>query len=514
MRPGKAASRADSADTGAGGPDDTAADSAEETGDPKPVDLDGDGYADDVDCDDLNATVHPGAEEWCDPVDHDCDGEPLADGVCGKAQDIDAVGHKEMVTGDGNWFALTPDVTGDGIAEIYLMCTSFACDQYNPVDQAGGYGLLHLPAERTATLPDWTDLVTHRWAADVSGTGEDGINPVADVDGDGAPDLTNTSHERGPGLYLVGGPVEPDGGMDNVAGDADAHWTTPGPEIAWGFPAVGGSDFDDDGRADTLVCQYADHETGYGAFDVIFGGPLDREGTVYSRIMGYECQDMNALPDIDGDGIDDVMYENAGANFLSGADMRSADGAAVSDLILATWTADRSEDSTPREEFDYVRGIGDWVGDGGQTIALGQGGAEYDGEQVGEMLLLQTPLPRTVSLNDAVGSWVGVAKYYPFGKYVDTADLDADGADDVIVRVAHANTWLIPHHSGIPGMHNPVDEVGLMYGDAEDRAWMGATAHCDITGDGIDDAIAVHNTDNVLSVIPGWEIPWDEPRYW
>ena len=41
----------------------------------EPIDLDGDGYTSDVDCDDLDGGVRPGASERCDGVDNDCDGE-------------------------------------------------------------------------------------------------------------------------------------------------------------------------------------------------------------------------------------------------------------------------------------------------------------------------------------------------------------------------------------------------------------------------------------------------------
>ncbi|MBX3270249.1 MAG: hypothetical protein KF729_08305 [Sandaracinaceae bacterium] len=40
-----------------------------------PIDRDGDGHADDVDCDDADPTVHPGAREVCDDgIDQNCDG--------------------------------------------------------------------------------------------------------------------------------------------------------------------------------------------------------------------------------------------------------------------------------------------------------------------------------------------------------------------------------------------------------------------------------------------------------
>ena len=73
-------------------------------GDPDCVDddVDGDGFAADVDCDDSDEDIYPGAVEACDLVDSDCDGSLLDGGE----SDLD---------GDGQPDCADTDADGDGV---------------------------------------------------------------------------------------------------------------------------------------------------------------------------------------------------------------------------------------------------------------------------------------------------------------------------------------------------------------------------------------------------------------
>ncbi len=89
--PGKETGTADTE-----GPTDTQADTQTDT-QVESVDEDGDGFFEEEDCDDLDASVNPATSEVCDGVDNDCDG--LVD-------DAD-----DSVEGQGTWYQ---DLDGDG----------------------------------------------------------------------------------------------------------------------------------------------------------------------------------------------------------------------------------------------------------------------------------------------------------------------------------------------------------------------------------------------------------------
>jgi len=157
-----------------------------------PVDADSDGYDSDVDCDDSNPSIHPGADEYCDGIDNDCD---------------DVVDEDDAVDAS-TWY---PDVDEDGYGSQYD--TVVTC--YQPTGYLGSDG--DCDDSDATTYPGATetcdgvdndcDLVVDEDAVDMGTWYQD-----ADGDGVGNSEVSTQSCDQPEGYVSVSGDCDDNDG--------------------------------------------------------------------------------------------------------------------------------------------------------------------------------------------------------------------------------------------------------------------------------------------------------------
>ncbi len=149
-----------------------------------PVDRDGDGYTGDVDCDDAEETVHPGAEEIWNGWDDDCDDSVDADGYYEGTQAVSAVAIYE---GQAHAFTLDCPVAAvrvEGQISVLVSCTP---------DPADDWAQLLLGAELSISVSE--DI---GYATEWTGTSTISSTNGWDTYGDGAitwPDLRSMTFD-------------------------------------------------------------------------------------------------------------------------------------------------------------------------------------------------------------------------------------------------------------------------------------------------------------------------------
>ncbi len=277
----------------------------------------------DLDCDDLDATISPDAAEVCDMVDNDCDGDV--------DMDDDNVDLTDAVDG-------YLDLDGDGFGDEFLGTTAVC---------AGAVGY-----------------------AEVGGDCDDGaiaVNPDAEeVCGNGIDDNCNGS---------------PDAcGLDGQTGVGDAAAALTGVAGDYlGFSLAVG-DFNGDTVDDILMGEYLGHSAYGGAF-VVYGGVSYQDldvSTEYDASFTSNTGTYNYLGkevtsgDWNGDGYDDIALAEYGT-----------DSAWISYGSASGWSGETltgDMDAQLVDAADYYLGyslqdIGDMNGDGISDLFLGAYGA-------------------------------------------------------------------------------------------------------------------------------------------
>jgi len=446
-------------------------------------DADGDGYAGEGaclcesedpylygssdDCDDSDASVHPGATETDDMVDDDCDGaapvgvERVSWRLLGVDED-DRAGHRVAALGD---------VNGDGLGDLSVG----AYDEDSGGSQAGAAYVVYGPVTADLDLADADALLIGAAGGDRASTGLDG---AGDVNGDGFDDVVVGSYyesTRGSysgAAYVVLGPVSGTIDLADAAGvflglDAGDHA---------GYGVGGGHDVDGDGRSDIVVGAFgrdvAGNEagsaylilgpatgssdlssadavlepTGYGdqfgyrvalsgdqdgdgLAEVLVGCPLDDgdfddagsvtiyRGPVYGDAPAYDAKvfgeygangfghDLAGTMDLDGDGLTDLAAGAKMADFLrDGAGAVYVFTSAFEGEKLATEVlAARIIGPAEGSTLYEVDGAGDVDGDGFDDLLLGARFHDGEGEDEGRAWLLFGPVSGNIDLADGGG---------------------------------------------------------------------------------------------------------------
>ncbi len=512
-------------------------------------DFDADGDGDDSldhggsDCDDAHPYVFGGAEEWCDAVDHDCDGETLAPGVCGKEQDVLALWSREWTVPESyeepsfHVAGPVPDLDGDGRAEVLAVCGS--CTWYEYEAHTSAAYLLQWSAEARSEVLDHDQ--THWFYSSDTNLSLNTYGylkrpPAVDWNGDGVLDLPLSSPDDGfsPGrTWLIEGPVFERPSGSSLFDLAAAAWEVLDGTY-YGVQGEAAADLDGDGLSDLITSAYRQDDAGRL---FILPGREDAEGWQALQgephILGDPDEGGSfgtafwVLGDLDGDGTEELAVEDYAFDTASdpalfifnGRDAAGADGELSTELALEKWRWDPSS---------CITGLGDLDGDGLGEWMVGDGEAAHNGPYSGALHVLSGARQHgwdSEPEEAAVGSWLGPHEEAVLGQGCQVGDFDGDGHQELIFSrvTTEVTIWTADRRLEIvqiPGIPEPAAPMpyGLSIGSTEDEhAVRPDLQPSDIDGDGTEDLLLQFNLSmeqDTIFLLPGWQIPWDDPTWW
>lgn len=454
------------------------------------------GYVEEnTDCQDTEATIHPGAEDVCDDgIDSDCDGEEeVGTRVSGTidlaSSDAKLIGE---AAGDSTPLSLaSSDLNGDGHADAVIGSSG--------PDGAGE----NSGAAYVVLGPIVGDLDLSAADAEITGEGvgdHAGTDVAAgDFDGDGSFDLVVGASEEDEGgtdagaVYFVGspssGPISLTSAFAKVTGEA-------GGDHAGQYLAIG--DFDGNSVDDLIVGAPANDSNGaYSGEACIQLGPVSGTHSLADAdacIRGERAESYAgarlATGDFDGDGSVDIAvtaWQDSAFNGVVYLERGFTSGISVLSDLDASWTGEAASDWAGTS-----LATGDWDGDGLDDVMIGAPYNDAAGRTgAGAAYVVPGSSSGAASLSTASVILLGENEADAAGRSVVMADFDADGSTDLVV-----GAWSYDRNAGAAYvLYGPVSGVFDLSGadvkfEGEPNSQAGyALAAGNIDGEGGDDLL-------------------------
>jgi len=506
-----------------------------------PTDADGDGWSTPDDCDDKNPYSFPGAEEWCDPQDHDCNGEPLEEGVCAKTQKVEVI-EGPWIDGDpwedlAYWGVFAGDLDGQPGEEL-LAKTWYSFD--DGVSWYGALAVVSAPLAEPGTRI--TDQADHIFARSWGGMGE--WQGAGDFNGDGADDFIVLEGAAGVAgiINLFLGPSSDWPAVAFTYDAASVVWEDPDPTKteSLGDFVDGQGDINGDGYSELLIEGNNDDYQNVlimGRADTPAGGDTLLDETLNTVRDG---RDYALGPDLDGDGTNDVIGMFSGIHHIPGVDIQPGSAGIWGDL--GAWVkydvygGDNCQ--LMYDHDDALLDAGDFTGDGIPDLGfhcdedLGTANGEDPTLYLIDGAALASSEPGFHLMDLAYGPWLMLLDERDVNeRALPLSDIDGDGQDDLWSTGCGTGPdgtgcryYFYLSTDGVPGPYTVPNENGYAlsltdeFVSADSYAYM--TSSGDMDADGFPELALYHGYDLdtdpqvAIRIIPGWDIPWDDPFYW